>query len=168
MTLFIRDLTTSNDFMLQLPQDVFEPKEGHEYILVDHDGILPVNDYVNIRELVRFVKKWEEMDTREFHVICKVCDNLEHIDQVLSDGNYVIIDFDDITRQWASADIHSHSDRGRVLHECGYANLPFPYKDEYESYINWETVWNDAETGGGWTVVRTDQHDYLVNTGEYA
>jgi len=48
------------------------------------------------------------------------------------------------------------------LFTLGYETLPFEYKEEYEEYIDWETVWNNAETNDDWKAISLNGVYYLV------
>ena len=66
MRITVRDLTQNVDFNINLPT---EPenlrkslREGHEYIIIDHDGILRPSELSDINELNDFLIYCKEND----------------------------------------------------------------------------------------------------------
>ena len=160
----IKDITIDKYITVDLPMDlntIINPH--HEYIFTDW-SVLPLYEYTSITEVNEFLLFCKEIGINEetLEILSRVC-TFSEVKDAIESGNYDIVDFDFVTSNWMVSDINDDWDKGRVLFEEGYVTLPFEYKEEYEEYIRWETLWTEAETGHGWKVARTRKyHDYLV------
>ena len=170
MKVWIRNLTKDKDVEIILPIDerkldeIINPND--EYIILDSE-ILDVGEYDSIDELNEFLFVCEEngVPMEELEVLSKVMLYHEVMESVDKQA-YWLIDFDDETAHWNcgyGGDITSHADKGMCLYDTGLYN-PFPceLKEEMYDWINWESVWINANCEG-WQPVTVNGHGYLVH-----
>ena len=154
--IFIRDLTTSIDKRIILPCDLSkELNLEREYIIVDHNLGIEVSEFESLELVNDFVKLIidENISQQDISIYKNVYYDLKTFFEALRNGEKpTIINFTQ----------NSLSERGLLLFTLGYETLPFEYKEEYEEYIDWETVWNNAETNDDWKAISLNGVHYLV------
>ena len=172
MRVWIRNLTKDIDKEIILPMTeeeldkVLNPND--EYIIIDYDAnVLSPGQYDSIDELNEFLNECKEegIDEETLGVLSRVLLYNEVIEHVRN-GNYCIVDFNGETSGWncgRGGDITSDFDKGLCLFESGYYNpFDFEYKEEMENWIDWESVWINANCEG-WHQVSLNGNDYLVH-----
>lgn len=157
MRLWIRDITVDDDFPIELPQEDITHvlNKEHEYIILDEGMGLNLDSFTSVNEVNSFLLFCKENDisNETLKVLSAYCGDFYNLKATIESEDYVIINFDDKTSGWGyghGGDANDPNQLGMVLFDEGYVRLPFEYKEEYESYINWETLWNEASTGDGW------------------
>lgn len=167
--IFIRDLTTSIDKRIILPCDLSkELNPEREYIIVDHNLGIEVSEFESLELVNDFVKLIidENISQQDISIYKNVYYDLKTFFEALRNGEKpTIINFTQNKKSWNSGcggNFHSLSERGLLLFTLGYETLPFEYKEEYEEYIDWETVWNNAETNDDWKAISLNGVYYLV------
>lgn len=173
MRVWIRNLTKDIDTEMVLPMTEEELDKrlnpNDEYIIIDYDAkVLSPGQYDSIDKLNEFLNECKEdgIEEETLGILSRVLLYNEVIEHVRN-GNYTIIDFDDITSGWncgRGGDFTSDHDKGLALHEFGYP-LPFEglYDESMEDWIEWENLWTDA-TCSCWHEVRFNDGCYLVCT----
>lgn len=172
MRVWIRNLTKNIDKELILPMTEEELNKAlnsnDEYIIIDYDAkVLVPGQYDSIDELNEFLNECKEegIDEETLGVLSRVLLYNEVIEHVRN-GNYCIVDFNGETSGWdcgRGGDITSDFDKGLCLFESGYYNpFEFEYKEEMENWIDWESVWINANCEG-WYQVSLNGNDYLVH-----
>ena len=161
MWIVIRDLTLDKDIEMDLPTELYLNPE-HEYIIVDHDNTLEPNEYTNIKELNDFLLECKKNDiSDETLKILSASYLFEEVIYKIKKEDFTIVDFDFVTAMWFSPNINSDREKGLVLFEEGYMQLPFEFTREMEDWIRWENLWDQAESEG-WRVVKLNGYNYLV------
>ena len=169
MRITVRDLTQNVDFNISLPTESENLRkslrEGHEYIIIDHDGILRPGELSDINELNDFLIYCKENDIDDNTLrILSVTYLYEEVLECVKRDSYTIVDFTSETAEWfcgVGGDYSDNEHLGLCLFSAGYGNLPFPYTEEMEDYIKWEYVWTDAQCTG-WRRVIVENKCYLV------
>ena len=170
MKVWIRNLTKDVDKEINLPMDERELDKiiipNNEYIIIDSE-ILDVDEYESITRLNKFLLDCKEngVSLTDLEILSKIMYYNEVIDAV-ENGSYIIVDFDGETSDWNfgnGGDICSKYDKGLCVYEYGYYN-PFNFEVTIDMYnwINWESVWINANTNG-WQTVSVDGNGYLVH-----
>ena len=173
MRVWIRNLTKDIDKEIELPVEekeldkILNPND--EYIIIDYDAkVLSPGQYDSIDELNNFLLECKEdgIEEETLGILSRVLLYNEVIEHVRN-GNYTIVDFDDITSGWNygyGGDFTSDYDKGLALHEYGYP-LPFEglYDESMEDWIEWDKLWTDASCSG-WHEVIFNDGCYLVCT----
>lgn len=172
MRITVRDITINNyfiginEFDLELPMKtsklINKLNKEHEYIIVDHDNTLKLDEYYDIVELNEFLLlcKEKEITESELKVLSSYYYIYDLVDKV-KDEDYIIIDFDMITAFWLNPDVNNDRDKGLCLFTEGYYFPPFDVTDANEDWIRWELLWEEAESDG-WVHVRVDEINYLI------
>ena len=165
MEIEIRNITKdtmrdfNNDHSLQLPmneEQLHSLLGNDEWIIVDS----PVGDeFTDITKLNSLLGKIDE----ESLLILSQVYLFHEIEEMVGKNSYIIVDFDAVTSQYHCGYGVSATDwwKGFVLFDNGYVTLPFEYKGEMEDYIDWETVWAEANYNG-WQTVKFKGKTYLV------
>lgn len=173
MRVWIRNLTKDIDFEMNLPVSEEELDKmlnpNDEYIIIDYDAkVLSPGQYDSIDELNEFLLECKEdgIEEETLGILSRVLLYHEVIEHVRNES-YTIVDFDAETSHWYcgdGGDFTSGHDKGLALHEWGYP-LPFEglYDDSMEDWIDWESLWVDANCSG-WHEVRFNDGCYLVCT----
>ena len=173
MKIWIRNLTKDIDSELILPMTEEDLDKrlnpNDEYIIIGYDAkVLSPGQYDSIDELNNFLMECHEdgIEEETLGILSRVLlyhEVMEHV----RNGNYTIVDFDDITSGWNcgnGGNFNSDHDKGLALHEYGYP-LPFEglYDESMEDWIEWSNLWTDASCSG-WHEVRFNDGCYLVCT----
>lgn len=170
MKVWVRNLTKDKDFSIELPMDERElDKTIHpndEYIIIDCE-ILNVGEYDSIDELNEFLFNCKEngISLTDLEILSKIMYYKEVIDAVKNE-TYIIVDFDGETMEWncgTGGDITNDYDKGLCVYKYGYYN-PFDFEmtDDIHDWIDWQSVWINANTEG-WQTVSINGHGYLVH-----
>ena len=170
MKVLVRNLTKNIEFSVELPMDereldkVLNPDD--EYIIVDSE-ILNVGEYDSIDELNGFLFDCKEngISLEDLEVLSATYLYNEVLEMV-NNQTYCIVDFDTETHGWNygnGGDFTSDFDKGMCLFDCGYYN-PFNFEvtEHIHDWIDWESVWRNANTEG-WRAVRVHGTGYLVH-----
>lgn len=160
MRIYCRDLTAQLDKVLELPMSeeelMLELKE-HEFIILDTeelDGISSYTSILYVNEVLNYCRE-QQISMKELGVINKASGNFEECLNILQEG-YAILNFNEYTKLWycgSGGNYLNPDDLGLCLFEAGEIALPFDVKEENYDYINWETLWNEAQTSYGWTLI---------------
>lgn len=135
---------------------------------MDHNLGIEVSEFESLELVNDFVKLIidENISQQDISIYKNVYYDLKTFFEALRNGEKpTIINFTQNTKSWNSGcggNFHSLSERGLLLFTLGYETLPFEYKEEYEEYIDWETVWNNAETNDDWKAISLNGVYYLV------
>lgn len=169
MKVWVRNLTMDRDMEIELPMDernlniVLPP--DNEYIVIDSE-ILDVEQYASVHGLNSFLFDCKEngVSLNDLEVLSKVLLYHEVIEAV-DNQSYCIVDFDAETSDWGEygGDINNDTHKGMCLYDSGIYN-PFNFEvtDDIHDWIDWASVWINANTEG-WQVVRINGHGYLVH-----
>ena len=136
-------------------------EKNHEYLIVDHDPVLDVDEYESVIELNNLLQKCVEkgIDADMLKVLSVVL-TYKEVKERVDNGNYQIIKFDDYM---PNGDFNVDADKGRTLFEAGvYDPFSVPVPKEPLDWIDWDDVWVNAECNG-WTAIRYKNGCYLVN-----
>ena len=170
MKVWIRNLTKDIEKEINLPMDereldkVLNPND--EYIILDSE-ILKVDEYESIDSLNEFLFVCEEngVSLEDLEILSALYFYNE-VKEMVNNQTYMIIDFDAETSSWCNGnggDFCNSSDKGMCLFDSGMYN-PFGFEmtEEIYDWIDWESVWINAETEG-WQAVGINRHGYLVH-----
>lgn len=167
MRVIIRDITVNKYKTLILPMEKIDLKphlqDNHEYIIIDTDCTLNPGQYDSITELNDFLIECLENSISEddLYILSRCC--LYHeVMEMVREESYTIVDFESETENWSYSDFTSESDKGRVLYDCGYYQMPFEVTTEMEDWIDWSIAWRNASCSG-WREVRVGDNEYLVH-----
>lgn len=144
--------------------DILKP--NCEYIITDCQ-ILNPDELDSIHELNDFLNGCEENGIDEETLMILSATYLYHeVIEMVVDGTYTIVDFDGETAHWncgRGGDFTNAHDKGMCVHEYGYYN-PFDFEmtDDIHDWIDWESVWRNAETED-WREVCVNGKHYLVH-----
>lgn len=164
---WFRDITIDKDIEIMLPEGIRELDIDHEYIILDSES-LDIPELENIDSLAEFLQKCDELgvDKETLEVMSATFLYSEIKEMVEKEELPVIIDFDAETENWYGGnggDFTSASDKGMCVFDAGYYN-PFTFQMDEDIYdwIDWESVWVNAETEG-WRAVRVNRTGYLIH-----
>lgn len=172
MRFTLRNITRNKDFELELP---ISPVELHdqldeqsEYIIIDSE--LPnVSQYIRIEIINQFLLDCEtkySTDEETLKLLCTALGFGEAIN-VIKTQYYILIDFSEETSEWnygSGGDIHNADERGRLLHQHGIQfdwEKKYPIAEEMLDDIQWENLWNMAESLG-WEAIKYKNKFYLL------
>lgn len=162
MEITIRNITRDtmvdfdNDHTLRFPMEEDKLRKllgDDEWIIVDS----PIGEELtNILELNRllFDKNWEDVE---------VLQSAKYTFEEIQKGEFTIIDFSSETSQWNNGNgvVADEWWKGYLLHQLGYVDLPFEYKEEMEDWIKFEDLWWTADSDG-WRETIVNNNVYLV------
>lgn len=165
MEIVIRNITKdtmrdfSNDHSLQLPMNEEQLRSllgNDEWIIVDSPVGEELTDIIKLNRLLGKINEESLLILSQVYLI-------HEIEEMAEENSYIIVDFDTVTSQYQCGYGVSATDwwKGFVLFHNGYVTLPFEYKNEMEDYIDWETVWAEANFNG-WQTVKFKSKTYLV------
>lgn len=167
---WVRNLTKDKDMAIELPMEeekldkILNPND--EYIIIDSD-IFDIGEYESIDELNKFLFDCKEngISLADLEILSKILCYKEVI-KTVDNGNYVIVDFNGETLGWnygRGGDITNDYDKGLCVYESGYYN-PFNFEmtEDIHCWIDWESVWVNANVHG-WQIVTIDDNGYLVH-----
>ena len=172
MRFMLRNITRNEDFELDLPMspvELYDQLDKQcEYIIIDSE-LQNVSEYTSITELNRFMLDCVQVystDEDTLKLLCSVCIYDEVVDMV-KNSSYFLINFTEETSEWNygnGGDIHNADEKGRVLHQYGMQfdwEKRHPITEEMMDDIQWENLWNMAESLG-WAEVRYNGKYYLL------
>ena len=168
MEVWIRNITKDtmvdfdNDHCINLP--IEEGKLNNllgddEWIIVDS----PVGEELtNIKKLNEIIQTYNEVFSDGDEILQMLCKTYL-LSEIEDPYDVIIINFDEETETWCCGNGAPYTDeyKGLLLHSLGLIALPFQYTEEMEDWINWEMLWNQAETEG-WREVYFKGNHYLV------
>ena len=164
---WVRDLTIDKDIAIMLPEGIKELDIDHEYIILDSES-LSIPELENIDSLADFLKKCDELgvDKETLEILSATFMYNEIKEMVEKEELPTIIDFDAETSDWRcgnGGDFTSEFDKGMAVYDFGYYN-PFKFEmtEDIYDWIDWESVWTNAETDG-WRAVRVNRTGYLIH-----
>lgn len=164
MWVVLRDITTDQDIVKELPVADLQLEDGHEYIIADYEGVLEPSEFDSIDKLNEFLQFCEENEISNdtLAILSTVFFYKEVVTSVMSE-NYTIVNFTDETFDWnhGTGGNHTDEDMGRCLFECGCYVPPFEITKEMADWIDWTHAWTDAECKG-WHSVNYKDSLYLV------
>ena len=170
MKVWVRNLTKDRDFCIELPMDereldkIIDP--NNEYIITDSE-VVNMSEYDNIYELNEFLFDCKEngisIDTLEVLSRTYLYDEvIEMVDNL----TFTIVDFDSETYGWncgTGGNFSNAFDKGMCLyHAIGYKPFSFEVTEENHDWIDWSSVWTNAETED-WREVVVNGNHYLVH-----
>lgn len=167
MNLTVRDITIDRDFNVKLPQqsiyNIPEITRNHEYIIVDSDGTLPVEEFTSLEKYNEILQSADQFYTEDELAVLSKTYLLSEMEEIIEAGSVQIYDFTAETQTMNEGNGASGDDEeiGRFLYEKGVNFLPLPVPDKLMDYISWEQNWYAAETAGIRTV-RKDGHLYIL------
>ena len=167
---WVRNLTKDKDMAINLPMEKQSLDEilnsNNEYIIIDCD-ILDIDEHQSIYALNDFLLECKEngVSLDDLEVLSKIM-YFNEVVYTVEDGTYTIVNFDEETSDWNSmygGNIWNGADKGMCLFDGGYYN-PFNFEvtEDIYDWIDWESVWDYANTDGWHTVKVNDTH-YLVH-----
>lgn len=136
---------------------------GQECIILDYDAPFSIGEYDSIESLQNIIESINEceIDETEVKALFKAGDTRKEVIEKIIDGDYIILDTDDISSGWAVSD--QEEINGLVLNECGYITLfDNPIPEELIDYIDWSQIWTAESINQGWNEVTVDNTTYLV------
>ena len=168
MKVYLINLTTSEDLSINLPVNNLNDilNANCEYIIADCEVLEP-SEFDSIHELNDFLGRCEENGiAKEDLEILSALYFYNEVKEMVDNQTYMIIDFDAETSSWCNGnggDFCNSSDKGMCLFDSGMYN-PFGFEmtEEIYDWIDWESVWINAETEG-WQAVGINRHGYLVH-----
>ena len=161
----LRDITTYVDVQLHLPMDDAKLKsmleKNHEYLIVDHDPVLDIYEYESVINLNNLLHKCAKKGINaDMLSVLSIVLTYEEVKERIEKENYQIIKFDDYMPY---GDFNDDADKGLALFEAGvYDPFPVPVPKELLDWIDWDSVWDNAECDG-WQKIRYKKNCYLVN-----
>ena len=141
--------------------------KNHEYIIMESET-LSVDEFESIEALNNFLLKCVELGvTKETLEILSATFLYNEIKEMVEKEELpTIIDFDAETANWRcgdGGDFTSAFDKGMCLFDSGFYNpFKFEMNDDIYDWIDWESVWINAETEG-WRSVRVNRTGYLIH-----
>lgn len=136
---------------------------GQEWIILDYNAPFEIGEYDSIESLQNIIESVNECGIEEAEVkaLFEAGDTREEVIEKIIDGDYTILDTDDISSGWAVSD--QEEINGLVLNECGYVTMfDNPIPEELIDYINWSQIWTAESINCGWNEVTIDNTTYLV------
>jgi len=172
MEITIRNITKDNDVSINLPMETEKLTNllgNDEWIIIDcpadcsyMGSYAELTDIMKLNEIVRLyhIVFIDEYADDMLQMLCKTY----YLNEVENPCDVIIIDFDAETETWGCGNGVPFTDewKGLLLFTLGLAALPFPYTSEMEDWINWEMLWNQAETEG-WREVYYNGNHYIVH-----
>lgn len=170
---YIRNITRDEDFAISLPKTEEEliaalGYENDEYIIIECCGIHGVRDYESVTELNKFIQECVNLgvDEKTLEILSATFLYNEIKEMIEKEELPTIIDFDAETANWRcgdGGDFTSAFDKGMCLFDSGFYNpFKFEMNDDIYDWIDWESVWINAETEG-WRSVRVNRTGYLIH-----
>lgn len=165
MKIILRNITNNKEQELHLPMDDEKLEvmldKSCEYLIVDHDPVLDVDEYESVIELNNLLQKCTEKGINaDMLSVLSIALTYEEVKERIEKENYQIIKFNDYMPY---GDFNVDADKGRALYEAGaYNPFPIPVPKELLDCIDWDDVWVNAECNG-WTAIRYKNGCYLVN-----
>lgn len=168
MEITIRNITKdtmldfNNDHTINLPMEEGKLKAllgDDEWIIVDS----PIGEELtNITKLNEIVKGYNEIFPNGDEMLEMLCKTYL-LSEIEDPCDITVIDFNAETKTWGYGNGAPFTDeyKGLLLHSLGLMELPFPYTEEMEDWINWEQLWFQAKTEG-WRKVYYNGNYYLV------
>lgn len=171
MKVWIRNLTKDEDLEINLPvteeklDKLLDPND--EYIILQSE-ILDVGEYDSIDELNEFLQECEDSGNIKTLEILSATYLYHEVREMMTKG-YTIVNFDTITEDWyggSGGNFTNAAHKGMCLYDSGFYNpFHFEMNDEIYDWIDWDSVWINAETVG-WREVNLNGEHYLVHKGE--
>lgn len=161
----LRNITTDTERGLYLPMDDEELKslldKSCEYLIVDYDDVLDINEYESVIELNNLLQKCVKKGINaNMLAVLSIPLTYEEVKERIEKENYQIINFKDYMPY---GDFNVDADKGRALFEAGaYDPFTVLVPKELMDWIDWDSVWVNAECNG-WETIRYKKNCYLVN-----
>ena len=170
---YVRNITRDEDFVINLPKTEVEliaalGYEGDEYIIIECYGIHGVSDYESVTELNKFIQECDNLgvDEKTLEILSATFLYKEIKEMIEKENLPTIIDFDTETSGWNfgnGGDFTKEFDKGMCLFDSGLYNpFSFEMNEDIYDWIDWESVWVNAETEG-WRAVRANRTGYLIH-----
>lgn len=154
--LYVRNLTKGNEFYITLPTQNICLDADCEYMILDDDD-LGVPEYSNLYNLNAVLAEWNEKNISNTDIeVLKQVLTFDEICERIENETYLIVHPECVWTKYPDT-----TDVAAWMVFEGLFSLPFVYKDEMEHYIDWETVWREAEFNG-WHYVYVGNKGYLV------
>lgn len=159
VNILLLNITKGNCQWIELPNenlDAIIDKEC-EYLIAE-SNLIDCNEFQNIYELNDIIKSWNRTGITEtdIKILSKLLTFEEMCECIEENRHYVVQPYCEWTEYPDTTDIALY------LVTKGIINLPFQYDDTMEHYIDWGTVWREAEYNG-WSYVFVDNVNYLVH-----
>ena len=137
--------------------------EGQEGIILDYNAPFAVSEFENVFKLNEDLNDIDMLfDEATEKAVFKVADTKEEAFVSLHEGNFIIIDVDEVAENW-SASLNSEELYGMVLNEEGFNNLfSQPIPEEMIDYIDFAQIWTCLSINAGWQAVTIDGDTYLI------
>ena len=168
MEVVIRNITKdnlcdfSNDHVISLPMKEERLRSllgDDEWIIVDSPVGEEMTSIVKLNELLTEIEEDDLMVLSQAYLLDEIIDCVEN------EREFSIINFNEEVACYKCGIGGIYPDeewKGRVMFETGYVGFPFEYTSEMEDYINWDTLWTEAECDG-WREVEYKSEIYLVH-----
>ena len=172
MRFTLRNVTRNKDFEVNLPMspvELYDQLDKQcEYIIIESE-LQNISEFTSVESVNQFILDCQRdysTDENTLKLLCSVCTYDEVINMV-KNSSYFLIDFTEETSGWNSGnggDIHNADEKGRILHQYGMQfdwERNHPIVEEMMDDIQWENLWNMAESLG-WEEVRFNGKDFLL------
>lgn len=170
---YLRNITRDEDFCINLPKTKEEliaalGYESDEYIIIECNGIRGISDDESVTELNKFIQECDNLgvDGETLEILSTTFLYNEIKEMVEREEIPIIVDFDAETSSWNygnGGDFTSAFDKGMCLFDSGlYDPFKFEMNGDIYDWIDWESVWRNAETEG-WRAVRVNRNGYLIH-----
>lgn len=137
--------------------------EGQEGIILDYNAPFAISEFENVFKLNEDLNDINMgFDETVERIVCNVADTKEEAFETLQEGNFTIINVDEVAENWNSS-LNSEELYGMVLNETGFNNLfSQPIPKEMIAYIDFSQIWTCLSINNGWQVVNVDGNTYLI------
>lgn len=165
MNIWVRNLRTLRENMIELPQaitdsfveEVRERLGSDEYIIIEHSLPFHISEFTHVICLLELLQKLNDempfgVESAEFAALCEAADNAEEVLSCVREEKYVLVSENEIG--WT--DNPDETDFALCIVESGLYHLPFEYRKEMESFIDWSRLWSEMESSG-WMLTRNAQ-----------
>lgn len=169
MKFYIRNITKDTEMCLSLPLKEKELNDkldrNCEYIIIDSE-IPNVDEYESVHVVNRFLLSCVENGINlEDIKILSATYLFSEVMKMVIDESYTIVDFDMETSDWNSGyggNFTNGTDKGMCLFDGHYYNpFGFEMSEEIYDWIDWDSVWTNANCEG-WREVTVNEKHYLV------
>lgn len=137
--------------------------EGQEGIILDYNAPFDISEFENVFKLNENLNDINmRCDETVERIVCHVADTKEEAFESLQEGNFTIINVDEVAENWNSS-LNSEELYGMVLNEMGFNNLfSQSIPEEMIDYIDFSQIWTCLSINDGWQAVNVDGNTYLI------
>lgn len=168
MKIYVRNVTNDTEMELNLPMQNLNSvlDTNCEYIIMESET-LKLDEFDSIYMVNDFLEGCRQNGISEEELaILSQTYLYDEVVQMVVDGTYCIIDFDAETSGWYGGnggDFTRDFDKGMAVYDFGfYKPFAFEVTEEIYDWIDWESVWTNANCDG-WRTVFYERGHYLVH-----